>query len=121
MTHSWHKPKIGGVIIPEKSRKNTKPFPDLEPQIPTLKPSFDSIDHISTQPSDLGLQLYLKPMIKKYKKLQPQKMSLNRKIGWFLNKKRGRNDLFFQVAPLFDERCSYNAMIEFVTISKLKG
>jgi hypothetical protein len=25
------------------------------------------------------------------------------------------------VAPLFDERCSYNAMIEFVTIWKLKG
>jgi hypothetical protein len=27
----------------------------------------------------------------------------------------------FLFAPLFDERCSYNAMIEFVTISKLKG
>jgi hypothetical protein len=24
-------------------------------------------------------------------------------------------------APLFDERCSYNAMIEYVTIRKLKG
>jgi hypothetical protein len=25
------------------------------------------------------------------------------------------------VAPLFDERCNYNAMIEYVTIRKLKG
>jgi hypothetical protein len=25
------------------------------------------------------------------------------------------------LAPLFDERCNYNAMIEFVTIKKLKG
>jgi hypothetical protein len=24
-------------------------------------------------------------------------------------------------APLFDERCNYNAMIEYVTIRKLKG
>jgi hypothetical protein len=53
---------------------------DLEPQKPILNPPCDSIVHISTQPSDLGLQLYLKPMIKKYKKLQPQKMSLYRKI-----------------------------------------
>ena len=72
---------------------------DLEPQNPTLNLPYDSIDHISSQPSDLGLQLYLKPMIKKYKKMQPQKMSLYRKIGWFLNKKRGRNDLFLICAP----------------------
>jgi len=25
------------------------------------------------------------------------------------------------VAPLTDERCNYNAMIEYVTIKKLKG
>jgi hypothetical protein len=25
------------------------------------------------------------------------------------------------IAPLIDERCNYNAMIEFVTIRKLKG
>jgi hypothetical protein len=55
------------------------------------------------------------------KKLQPQKMSLYRKIWWFLNKKRGRNDLFLICAPLTDERCNYNAMIEYVTIRKLKG
>jgi hypothetical protein len=30
-------------------------------------------------------------------------------------------DLLPTLAPLFDERCSYNAMIEYVTISKLKG
>jgi len=38
-----------------------------------------------------------------------------------LNKKRGRNDLFLIWAPLTDERCNYNAMIEYVTIRKLKG
>ena len=25
------------------------------------------------------------------------------------------------LAPLFNERCSYNAMIEFISIEKLKG
>jgi len=38
-------------------------------------------------------------MIKKYKKLQSQKMSILRKIEWFLNKKRGQNDLFSLLAP----------------------
>jgi hypothetical protein len=60
-------------------------------------------------------------MIKKYKKLQSQKMSILRKIEWFLNKKRGQNDLFSLLAPLTDERCNYNVMIEYVTIRKLKG
>ena len=31
------------------------------------------------------------------------------------------SDGLSSLAPLFDERCSYNAMIEFVTIKKLKG
>jgi len=31
------------------------------------------------------------------------------------------SDGLSSVAPLTDERCSYNAMIEFVTIKKLKG
>ena len=31
------------------------------------------------------------------------------------------NPFTFLVAPLFDKRCNYNAMIEFVTIKKLKG
>ncbi len=35
--------------------------------------------------------------------MQPQKMSHYRKIGWFLNKKRGRNDLFLITAPLIEE------------------
>jgi hypothetical protein len=30
-------------------------------------------------------------------------------------------DLFPTLAPLFNERCNYNAMIEYVTIRKLKG
>ena len=36
-------------------------------------------------------------------------------------KKEVENDLFIQLAPLTDERCNYNAMIEYVTIKKLKG
>jgi hypothetical protein len=90
---------VGGAGIGFKP-KLIETSSDLEPQKPILNPPYDSIDHISHQPSDLGLQLYLKPMIKKYKKMQPQKMSLYRKIGWFLNKKRGRNDLFLIYAPL---------------------
>ena len=30
-------------------------------------------------------------------------------------------DLLPTLAPLFEERCNYNAMIEYVTIRKLKG
>jgi hypothetical protein len=37
------------------------------------------------------------------------------------NKKQVISDLFSQVAPLSEERCSYNWMIEYVTIKKLKG
>ena len=48
---------------------------DLEPPNPILNLPYDSIDHISPKPWDFGLQLYLKPMIKKYKKMQPQIMS----------------------------------------------
>jgi hypothetical protein len=80
LAYSWHNSKITSITLNKNSRKNPKPSTDLEPQKPILNPPCDSIDHISTQPSDLGLQLYLKPMIKKYKKLQPQKMSLYRKI-----------------------------------------
>jgi hypothetical protein len=32
--------------------------------------------------------------------MQPQKMSVLGIWNWFLNKKRGRNDLFLQLAPL---------------------
>jgi len=64
---------------------------------------------------------FTKNEVLKIKKLQPQKMSLYRKLWWFLNKKRGRNDLFLICAPLFLERCNYNPMIEYVTIKKLKG
>jgi hypothetical protein len=31
------------------------------------------------------------------------------------------SDGLSSLAPLFDERCSYNAIIEYVTIRKLKG
>ena len=36
------------------------------------------------------------------------------------NKKALQNARLFFYAPLTDERCNYNAMIEYVTIRKLK-
>ena len=42
-----------------------------------------------------------------------------------MNKKRAilskYNPFIFLLAPLTDERCNYNPMIEYVTIKKLKG
>jgi hypothetical protein len=35
--------------------KDAKPSTDLEPQNPSLKPLFDSIDHIYPNPCDVGL------------------------------------------------------------------
>ena len=43
------------MISSRKKVSKTKPSTDLEPQNPTLKPSYDSIDHISPKPIDLGL------------------------------------------------------------------
>jgi hypothetical protein len=101
---------------------------DLEPQNPKLKPSFKVFKryfHLKTafNPSKGRFKVasFMKILLLIMKKLQPQKMSIFRKIWWFLNKKRGRNDLFLICAPLTDERCNYNAMIEYVTIRKLKG
>ena len=37
------------------------------------------------------------------------------------NKKEVKNDLLSMMAPLIDESCSYNSIIEYITISKLKG
>jgi hypothetical protein len=37
------------------------------------------------------------------------------------NKKEVIYDLLSCVAPLTDERCNYNSMIEYITIRKLKG
>jgi hypothetical protein len=37
------------------------------------------------------------------------------------NKKGDISVALCSFAPLIDERCSYNAMIEYVTIRKLKG
>jgi hypothetical protein len=37
------------------------------------------------------------------------------------NKKEVVFDLLSIIAPLIDERCSYNAMIEYFTIRKFKG
>jgi hypothetical protein len=42
-------------------------------------------------------------------------------LGDSKNKKEVENDLLSIMAPLNDERCYYNAMIEYVTIKKLKG
>jgi len=42
-----------------------------------------------------------------------------------MNKKRATiskyNPFIFLLAPLTDERCSYNAMIDYITIRKLKA
>ena len=46
---------------------------------------------------------------------------LNEVLKESKNKKEVEYDLFLITAPLTDERCSYNAMIEYVTIRKLKG
>jgi hypothetical protein len=46
---------------------------------------------------------------------------LNEVLKESKNKKEVEYDLFLITAPLFDERCSYNVMIEYVTIRKLKG
>jgi hypothetical protein len=37
------------------------------------------------------------------------------------NKKALQNARLFLSAPLFNERCNYNAIITYVTIKKLKG
>jgi hypothetical protein len=55
------------------------------------------------------------------KKLQPQKMSLYRKLWWFLNKKRGRNDLFLICAPLLGGMLQPFSLVELAKIRKLKG
>ena len=46
---------------------------------------------------------------------------LNEVLKESKNKKEVEYDLFLIIAPLFLERCNYNAMIEYVTIRKLKG
>ena len=51
---------------------------------------------------------------------QPQKMSFYRKLWWFLNKKRGRNDLFLICAPSLVGSCNHKAMIELASFKKLK-
>ena len=53
-------------------------------------------------------------------KMQPQKMPLYRKIGWFLNKKRGQIDLFLICAPSLVGSCNHKSMIELAIIMKLK-
>jgi hypothetical protein len=53
----------------------------------------------------------------------PIQILLNASKGFKRGKKEKeiKNDLLSYWAPLTDERCSYNAMIEYVTIRKLKG
>jgi hypothetical protein len=46
---------------------------------------------------------------------------LNEVLKESKNKKEVEFDLFLINAPLTDERCSYNSMIEYITIRKLKG
>ena len=79
---------------------------DLEPQNPKLKPSFKVFKryfHLKTafNPSKGWFKVvsFMKILLLIMKKMQPQKISLYRKLWWFLNKKRGRNDLFLICAP----------------------
>jgi hypothetical protein len=63
---------------------------------------------------DIELKLF-----KKYKHLKIKRCN-------YLNSLKDKekaiiSDGLSSVAPLFDERCSYNAMIEYVTVRKLKG
>jgi len=48
-----------------------------------------------------------------------------RKISWGKNKKtaiqKQYNGFIILLAPLTEERCNYNAMIEYVTIKKIKS
>ena len=83
---------------------------DLEPQNPKLKPSFKVFKryfHLKTafNPSKGWFKVvsFMKILLLIMKKMQPQKISLYRKLWWFLNKKRGRNDLFLICAPLLGE------------------
>jgi hypothetical protein len=52
----------------------------------------------------------------------PIQILLNASKGFKRGKKEKeiKNDLLSYWAPLIDERCNYNAMIEYVTIIKLK-
>jgi hypothetical protein len=63
---------------------------------------------------------FMKILLLIMKKMQPQKMSLYRKLWWFLNKKRGRNDLFLICAPSLVGSCNHKAMIELASFKKLK-
>jgi hypothetical protein len=59
-----------------------------------------------------------KPHIKKFveRRFHTYRFNKNKK-GYTLQ----YNFFTFLAAPLFVERCNYNAMIEFVTIRKLRG
>lgn len=48
-------------------------------------------------------------------------MLINNELADSGNKKANKNTGLSIFAPLIDERCSYNSMIEYVTIRKLKG
>jgi len=43
------------------------------------------------------------------------------RIQGVFSSRRGLEEFTYYLAPLFDERCNYNSMIEYVTIGKLKG
>jgi len=51
---------------------------------------------------------------------KPKSTDFSRFQGVF-SSRRGLEEFTYYLAPLFDERCNYNAMIEYVTIRKLKG
>jgi hypothetical protein len=48
-------------------------------------------------------------------------MNASKVLGSNKIEKEVISDLLSTCAPLFNERCNYNTMIEFITIRKLKG
>ena len=63
---------------------------------------------------DIELYLFIKPIFLKYKRCNYPNSLID-------NKKGDISVALCTLAPLTGERCNYNAMIEYVTVRKLKG
>jgi hypothetical protein len=63
---------------------------------------------------DIELYFFIKPIFLKYKRCSYPNPLIDKEKAII-------SDGLSNVAPLFNERCNYNAMIEYVTIRKLKG
>jgi hypothetical protein len=52
--------------------------------------------------------------------IKPKSTDFDRIQGVF-SSRRDLEEFIYNLTPLTDERCNYNAMIEYITIRKLKG